>query len=235
MVTPKIQSCGRGIVTDRDPTDMTELSNPSLFWQHLGGEHRTEAEAHGFDDVKRRQALRYFTWQWHVRSIRRSEQMRSLLRDSPITDWIRFAVAPFSARAQTWSPLAWRFLDRWLYTFAIRLLWEYARRHGDPTVLRLDEPLLGNPPPVQLRGRLISQDLANSALEMEAIRRVTAERPPRSILEIGGGYGRTAYVLLSIFPEITYTIVDIEPAIGIFPVVPHEAVSRRAPRIPRPE
>jgi hypothetical protein len=34
-------------------------------------------------------------------------------------------------------------------------------------------------------------------------------------LEIGAGYGRTAYVLLSVFPESTYTIVDIEPALSL--------------------
>ena len=38
---------------------------------------------------------------------------------------------------------------------------------------------------------------------------------PTSILEIGGGYGRTAYSLLGIFPEASYTIIDIEPALSI--------------------
>jgi hypothetical protein len=34
-------------------------------------------------------------------------------------------------------------------------------------------------------------------------------------MEIGGGYGRTAYALLSVFPQATYTIIDIEPALSI--------------------
>ncbi len=37
----------------------------------------------------------------------------------------------------------------------------------------------------------------------------------RSILEVGAGYGRTAYALLNLYPHATYTIVDIEPAILI--------------------
>jgi len=32
---------------------------------------------------------------------------------------------------------------------------------------------------------------------------------------VGAGYGRTAYALLHAFPEATYTVVDIEPALTI--------------------
>jgi hypothetical protein len=34
-------------------------------------------------------------------------------------------------------------------------------------------------------------------------------------MEVGAGYGRTAYALLNTFPDAVYTIVDIEPAIDI--------------------
>jgi len=68
---------------------------------------------------------------------------------------------------------------------------------------------------VQYRGRLISQDLANTALEVTALRRAIGTRTPENFLEVGAGYGRMAYALLSIYPEATYTIVDIKPAIDI--------------------
>jgi len=77
----------------------------------------------------------------------------------------------------------------------------------------LREPLLGSPFPVRWRGRLISQDLANSSLEVNAVARFV--QPPNSVLEIGAGYGRTAYVILSVFPECNYTVVDIEPALSL--------------------
>jgi ubiquinone/menaquinone biosynthesis C-methylase UbiE len=35
------------------------------------------------------------------------------------------------------------------------------------------------------------------------------------VLEIGAGYGRTAFALLALFPEASYTIVDIPPALDI--------------------
>jgi SAM-dependent methyltransferase len=82
-------------------------------------------------------------------------------------------------------------------------------------VLSLPEPEAGNPLPVRWNGRLISQDLANSALEANAIARTLRGNVPRSILEVGAGYGRTAYTLLNLFPNATYTIVDIEPALSI--------------------
>jgi putative sugar O-methyltransferase len=45
--------------------------------------------------------------------------------------------------------------------------------------------------------------------------RVLSGATPRSILEIGAGYGRIAHVLLSLYPAARYTVVDIEPAISI--------------------
>jgi putative sugar O-methyltransferase len=185
---------------------------PSRFWRKLGDEHAADLRTHGYANLKRRQALRYFTWQWRVKQAGASEQLRFLLRaSSPATIARSALLDPRSLAAARWAPLAWSPADRWLYTFAIRLLWSHARAHDRKGVLDLDEPELGNPPPVYLGGRLISQDLANSALELGAV----PSASPRSILEIGAGYGRTAYALLSLHPEAAYTIVDIEPAISI--------------------
>jgi len=114
-----------------------------------------------------------------------------------------------------WRGLSWGRGDRYLYALATRLLWLYAEAHGEQRVLALGEPALGNPPPVLWDGQLVSQDLANCALEAEAIVRALDGRTPASILEIGAGYGRTAYSLLGLFPTASYTIVDIEPALTL--------------------
>jgi putative sugar O-methyltransferase len=57
--------------------------------------------------------------------------------------------------------------------------------------------------------------LANSALEAAAINRAIGSARVDSILEIGAGYGRTAYVLMNALPQTVYTIVDVEPALSI--------------------
>jgi len=223
--------------------EMTNAGRPDGFWSQLGEKHRRDLDKYGLDAIKRNQAFRYFTWRWSWASIRRSEQMRFLLRHSSPLALLRCALTPAQLSDRAWENVRWPSSgkgsdtdatespetvsveassghpwprrDRWLYAFAVRLLWRYASRHDPMGVTRLPEPALGQPLPVTWRGRLISQDLANTALEVAAIGRALAGRKPRSILELGAGYGRTAYALLSLFPEATYTIVDIEPALTI--------------------
>jgi len=113
---------------------------------------------------------------------------------------------------ELWEGTGFSRAERRLTVLATRLLWAYAERYGSPDVLRLPEPELGAPLPVRWRGRLISQDLANSALEAAAMARALDGREPVSIVEIGAGYGRTAYSLLARYPQASYTIIDIEPA-----------------------
>lgn len=119
---------------------------------------------------------------------------------------------PANLSDRAWQGVDWPPLERWFYTLAVRLLWEYASHHDRLGVTRLAEPELGDPLPVRWRGRLISQDLANSALEVSALADGLEGREPTSILEIGAGYGRLGHALLSLFPSASYTVVDIEPA-----------------------
>lgn len=193
----------------------SDLDKPSRFWQRLAAEHADALQLSGPEWVKRSQALRYFTWRWRWWTALRGEQLRFLLlHTSPLT-WVRCATAPTDLSDLAWTGVSWPRSERWTYVVAVRLLWEYARRHDACRALALAEPSTGHPFPVMWCGRLISQDLANSALEAVAIRRALGARAAHSFLEIGAGYGRTAYVLLSVFPGSTYTIVDIEPALSL--------------------
>ncbi|MGZ4688561.1 MAG: putative sugar O-methyltransferase, partial [Acidimicrobiia bacterium] len=114
-----------------------------------------------------------------------------------------------------WVGLPWTKTERRFCTFFTRLLWQYATTRGYPPVLDLDEPTLGAPLPVHFGGRLISQDLANCALEIATLATAVDLGARQRFLEVGAGYGRTAYALLSLHPESTYTIVDIPPALDI--------------------
>ncbi len=81
---------------------------------------------------------------------------------------------------------------------------------------KLEEPREGNPPNLTRNGKLISQDLANSALEFRSIMAapVSAEEV-QTVLELGPGYGRTAYVFLKMMPGVRYILADIPPALAI--------------------
>jgi hypothetical protein len=198
-----------------DPDTGSDLDKPSRFWQRLAEKQADALAETGPEWIKRTQALRYFTWRWHWSVALRGEQLRFLLaRTSPLT-WLRCAVARIDLSDQAWKGVNWPTTERWTYAVAVRLLWEFVRRHDACGALTLPEPRVGHPFPVKWRGRLISQDLANSALEAAAIRRALGRSGVRSFLEIGAGYGRTAYVLLNVFPGSTYTIVDIEPALSL--------------------
>jgi hypothetical protein len=52
------------------------------LWDALAGEHQRQLEDHGYSQIKRRQAFKYFTWSWRWRALPRSEQFRFLLRHS---------------------------------------------------------------------------------------------------------------------------------------------------------
>jgi putative sugar O-methyltransferase len=185
----------------------------SRFWQKLAEEQSTDLETHGFAFVKRVQALWYFTWRWKGDQLI-GDWRYILNRTDPIA-WIRAAVTPANLAREDWLPAAWTRLHRWTYTIATRLLWEVALKEGSRDVLALAEPTLGAPFPVRWRGRLISQDLANTSLEMASIEEALEGRSPKHVVEIGAGYGRTAHAILSCYPDASYTVVDIHPAIDI--------------------
>jgi putative sugar O-methyltransferase len=189
-----------------------EATTHSRFWRSLANQHREDLEQHGPDRLKRHQALTYFTWQWRPATMLRDKQVRFLLRHRPAIEWVR-AIRHADVSDEAWADLDWSRSKRRAYTGLTRLLWDYALEHGSAAVLALPEPPQGAPLPVRWRGRLISQDLANTALEVRTMSRVLAQ--PRSFLEVGAGYGRTAYGLLSLYPDSRYTIIDIEPALGI--------------------
>ena len=191
------------------------IEGPGKFWQALGEEHAEALDEHGFDVVKRVQALRYFNWRWGVRRAILGQQGRFLITHTWPTAWLRAALSRMDLSPEAWAPTSWPRSERWLYTVAARLLWEVARRHGSRSTLSLEEPTLGSPFPIQWRGRLISQDLANTALEMASIEEALDGRQPRHVVEIGAGYGRTAHAILSNYPDASYTVVDIPPAILI--------------------
>jgi putative sugar O-methyltransferase len=188
---------------------------PSEFWKRLAAEHSDALSEFGLDHFKRHQALRYFNWQWTWRRLRGSEQFRFLLANTPPAAWVRSAAGRVKLRDPAWQHTGWSVADRWLYCFAVRLLWSYAEAHDPAGVTSLPEPSLGGPFPVQRAGRLVSQDLANTALEVAALQEALAGRKPARFLEVGAGYGRMAHALLSVYPDATYTIIDIEPAILI--------------------
>ena len=182
---------------------------PSKYWEELNRTNLEQLAVHGYDVFKRTLALNYFTFLVS----RKDVQLRFLQENLP--RWVVARAAAASALRGTHPGLVWK--QSLLYTYHTLLIWEYARRTipgGIPG--ELSEPEEGEPFRIRTGGKLVSQDLANSVLEYYSIAEPLAG-PERveSVMELGAGYGQTAFVILRLMPHVRYVVVDIPPALYV--------------------
>ncbi|MBT8562122.1 putative sugar O-methyltransferase [Polynucleobacter paneuropaeus] len=117
------------------------------------------------------------------------------------------------------------------YIYFVGLLWNYAIQN-DPLKIsdEIEEPKLGGCINISYRGKLISQDLANSIIEWSSIREMcsgSAGMSNKIIMELGAGYGRLAYVFLYANDCKKYIISDINPALSLSQVYLSELFHNR--------
>ena len=182
---------------------------PSKYWEKLNRKNLQQLGIDRYDNFKRTVARNYFTWVVNPLNA----QVRFLMREAGITESVR----TFWRALRTPSDGLWNKRHTFYYSLLTQLLWTYVEKYDQERLLaRLVEPSAGNPPGVFRNDRLISQDLANSVLEYKAILHPEVDRREvRTILELGPGYGRTAYVFLALQPGCRYILVDIPPALYI--------------------
>lgn len=182
---------------------------PSKYWDALNRKNLGQLTDSRYENFKRTVARNYFTW--IVNPL--NKQMRFLMRESgfwkSLATFIRALFAPRHEYLKKRHTI--------YYNVLTNLLWNYVQKNDSDGLLdTLIEPAEGNPPEVIRDGRLISQDLANSVLEYKAILHPDVDRREvKTILELGPGYGRTAYVFLALQPSCRYILVDIPPALFV--------------------
>lgn len=182
---------------------------PSKYWEELNRKNLQQLADSGFENFKRTVARNYFTW--IVNPL--NKQIRFLVSEAGLFKSLRiFGQALVAPRHE--------FLKKKhtiYYNTLTALLWDFASKNDAEGLLgRLVEPSIGNPPEIMHEGRLISQDLANSVLEYKNILHPNVDRREvRTILELGPGYGRTAYVFLALQPGCRFVLVDIPPALYV--------------------
>jgi putative sugar O-methyltransferase len=180
----------------------------SSCWQVLGFKNFNQLLRDGYRNFKRTIGFNYFNFlvqegdpqiafleatlgRWECQRLKAAAQA---LPDDPDFEWH----------------------DQAAYRYFVLMLWSYAKsidvnHHLD----RLAEPAEGNPIIVRHGEQRASQDLANSVLEYYSMAGGVDFKACRRVLEIGGGYGRDAFVILSLNPHIQYTLVDIPPALWL--------------------
>jgi putative sugar O-methyltransferase len=186
-------------------------TQPSKYWSQLNDQNVEQLDQFGYQNFKQTVALNYFTWAMTLGRGIRDSQLRFLVKHLSVLNTLNFARKAFIAPKHSFIPLQGSIY----YNFITYALWTYSLR-VNPYLAQLSEPEEGNPPRVFQANKLISQDLANSALEYAAITDAIPDMTGvKTIVELGAGYGRTAYVFLKLLPNIRYIIADIPPALYV--------------------
>ena len=182
---------------------------PSKYWEELNRKNLQQLVESRYENFKRTVARNYFTWIVNPFN----KQIRFLMSQAGIRQSISYLMKALVAPSHNY----FKKRHTIYYNLLTNLLWKYVEKHDDENLLdKLIEPVEGNPLDVRQNGRLISQDLANSVLEYKAILHLELDRREVStILELGPGYGRTAYVFLTVQPSCRYILVDIPPALYV--------------------
>jgi len=189
------------------------LTLPSRYWEELNKMNMAQLNEQGYENFKKTIALNYFTW---MRILPWDSQIVSLCKNLPAEAIARALRGAFTICGQKYfSSLG--ILQSFTYGFLTLLLWEYIFKLSPPAeMLTLREPTEGNPPIVNPRpGMAVSQDLGNSLLEFDTFEQAIPPMHSSTILELGAGYGRTAYTILSLRPQVKYIVVDIPPALWV--------------------
>jgi putative sugar O-methyltransferase len=199
----------------------SDLYRPSRFWDLLGGENEQMLSQHGMENLKRTVGQNYFNW---LVLHPRNAQLRNVCRD-----WRAHpTLAPFLNSMEPLdflhsavglemgiTRIGWR--EEFLYKLFVGMLWELACREDRSGLSQhLEEPLIGNPIRIRRKGKLISQDLANSIREYSTLLEAQPDLQsvPKRVAELGAGYGRLAYVMLQ-DPGTQYLVFDIPPALAV--------------------
>jgi putative sugar O-methyltransferase len=189
----------------------TEITKPSLYWRQLNRMNIDQLNHTGYENFKRTLALNYFTF---VNILPWDAQIRVLAKGIPTSRLLRVLLSALTAKSsQFYSSVNWA--QSRIYRFLTLAMRErITHMNLDARLLALEEPAEGGAIPVRAStGSMTSADLCNSILEYD-VPWTAIDRKPHAVLELGGGYGRTAFVWLSL-NKCKYIMVDIAPALWV--------------------
>ncbi|MBN1215986.1 MAG: putative sugar O-methyltransferase, partial [Candidatus Lokiarchaeota archaeon] len=188
---------------------------PSNLWLLLNDKNISQLEKDGYKNFKITLALNYFTWIIQSYKIWQDDQIKFLLFNIPKLSVIKNLIHAFVFNFK-YRIIKSSFLKSYFYNLLVFMLWRYTKKVDKENLLKkIDEPIEGNPPRIYKKKKIISQDLANSIIEYYSIMEKINKNNINSIMELGAGYGRTAYVFLKLIPKIKYIIIDIPPALYV--------------------
>jgi putative sugar O-methyltransferase len=184
------------------------ISEPSSCWQVLGFKNFNQLLRDGYSNFKRTVGCSYFNF-----LVQEGDPQIAFL-EANLDQVEKERCAKVAAALRDDPGFAWH--DQRAYRYFVLMLWTYASKVDVKRYLnKIEEPEEGNPITVPAGKHRASQDLANSVLEYYSMAEGVDFANCKRVLEIGGGYGRDAFVVMKLNPRIQYTLVDIPPALWI--------------------
>lgn len=186
----------------------TELNTYSNSWRILAWKNVDDLLRHGFNSFKRTAGANYFNF-----FIQEGDPQLLAVRAQLLPADLNLCEQIAAGRPPEPD---FDIADQGAYWYFVAALWQFIRgrdRLGLTRVLR--EPPLGRPLTLQVEDAVVSQDLANSIIEYYAMAEHVDFDRVGHVMEIGAGYGRNAYVIMTLHPDVQYFIVDIPPTLYI--------------------
>ena len=193
------------------------IYHPSLFWEKLSKLNLEQLQTSGYSNFKRSVSQNYFNF---LVMNPLNNQFRNLFLKWMKNPKLKIFASKFEGDKYI-QDFEYKFKINkrrsFFYKLFVSMLWEYTRTVDKENLLNnLEEPIEGNPLRIFYKGKLISQDLCNSVLEYYSITShiPSDEKENLVISELGGGYGRSAFVFLKSV-KCKYVLFDIPPALYV--------------------
>ncbi len=195
-----------------------EIYRSSNFWTSLNTLNNAMIDELGLKNFKRTVSQNYFNWLVISRKdIQFKSVLKNFLRRPTLQPLLNRMRSPELLRTTVNLESGIGSKQLLVYKLFVGMLWELAVQEDWAGLSqRLEEPLIGNPIEIRRKGKLISQDLANSIREYNSIlsqdRAMATTR--KRVAELGAGYGRLGYVFAQDH-HTSYYIFDIPPALSV--------------------
>ena len=182
----------------------------TIFWDNINKPRIIDLLNHGYENFKHTVATHYSQWLINPGSKKMERSTKAQL-DFLISNLSKIEVSKAKKIYRKLPVFPDRIKEFNLITL---LLWQYVKNQGlEKEAAQLSEPPDGSPLAINYKGRLISQSLAHSLLEFDSITKNIQPDSVRTILSIGPGYGRTAYVWMRLYDVRKFIFIDLPPAL----------------------
>jgi len=198
-------------IIDKIYASSPALYRPSKFWERFNDLNMHQLIEKGYGRFKQTANTNYF--QFMVEGVR-NRYLTFFLPDYPKRELFRTLLLSRTADC----PL--KLVGRLVYRTYVVMLYGYVQTLDRLHLIdRVHEPEEGTPVKVFYEGKMLSQDILNSAQEFYALDEVThiSDRDSLIVGEIGAGYGRIGFLLANVFASkrFKYCIFDVPPALCV--------------------